>query len=69
MMFFFSKKNCLKIINVSRFTDQKDHLTLLKAFKIVKKLTPSRLLLIGYGAKKFEIIDFIKKINYKKMLN
>ena len=63
---FFSKKNCLKIINVSRFTDQKDHLTLLKAFKIVKELTPSRLLLIGYGAKKFEIIDFIKKNKLQK---
>ena len=26
-----------KIINIARFTDQKDHLTLLKGFEIVKK--------------------------------
>lgn len=63
---FFSKKNCLKIINVSRFTDQKDHLTLLKAFKIVKSFIPSKLLLIGYGTKKFEILDFIKKNELQK---
>lgn len=63
---FFSKKNCLKIINVSRFTDQKDHMTLLRAFKIVEKFTPSKLLLIGYGAKKSAIIDFIKKNQLQK---
>ena len=63
---FFSKKNYLKIINVSRFTEQKDQLTLLKAFKIVNELTPSKLLLIGYGTKKFEILDFIKKNNLQK---
>ena len=34
---FFSDKKILKIINVGRFTDQKDHITLLKAFKIVSK--------------------------------
>ncbi len=63
---FFSKKNYLKIINVSRFTDQKDHLTLLKAFKIVKKTIPSKLLLIGYGSNKTQILNFIKKNELQK---
>ena len=58
---FFSKKKCLKIINVARFTDQKDHITLLKAFNIINKIIPSKLLLIGYGSNKFKILDYIKK--------
>ena len=57
---FFNTKKELKIINVARFTDQKDHITLLKAFNIVSKKIPVRLLLIGYGSNKDKISNFIK---------
>ena len=57
---FFKSKKELKIINISRFTDQKDHLTLLKSFALIKKKIRSKLLLIGYGKNKNIIENFIK---------
>ena len=56
---FFKKQKILKIINIARFTDQKDHLTLLKAFKDVAKVIKVRLLIVGYGINKKNINNFI----------
>tara|TARA_B110000967_G_C18888987_1_gene566006 strand:- start:1078 stop:2184 length:1107 start_codon:yes stop_codon:yes gene_type:complete len=56
----FQGKKTLKLINVARFTDQKDHLTLLNAFKHIPKEINARLLLMGYGNNKKLILDFIK---------
>ena len=67
-------RNCLKIINIARLTDQKDHLTLIKAIKIVIKEIKCNLVIIGYGANKISIQNeinknklerYIKIINYK----
>ncbi len=66
--FSFFRKGDLKIINVARFTDQKDHLTLLKAFRIISKKIKSKLLLIGYGINQKKIENFIKKNNLKKLV-
>jgi len=69
---FFDQTKQLKIINVARFTDQKDHITLLKAFHIVSKKIPTKLILIGYGNNRTEIKNFIKfnRLNKKvKILN
>ncbi len=63
---FFKSNKTLKMINVSRFTDQKDHITLLKAFSIISKRIPSKLLLIGYGSNKDKILNFIKINNLGK---
>lgn len=60
------KKNCLNIINIARFTDQKDHFTLLKAFKKIHKKIKIRLLIIGYGPNKKKIINFILSNNLSK---
>ena len=57
----FNTNNSLKLINVSRFTDQKDHLTLLKAFEKIHKIIEVELLIIGYGINKTLIQNFIKK--------
>lgn len=65
-------KNSLKIINIARFTNQKDHITLLKAFKEVRKKINCELLIMGYGIKKLIIKDYIKKnklTKYIKILN
>ena len=71
----FSNKKKLKIINVGRFTDQKDHLTLLKALNNLKKRINFELLIIGRGINKSDmnnyIIEnklqkFVKIIDYKK---
>jgi len=72
---FFNDQKILKIINVSRLTDQKDHLTLIKAVEKLSKIYNCRLLIIGKGYKekflKSYIFDnklekYIKLIGYKK---
>ena len=56
----FSKKS-LKIINIGRFTDQKDHMTLLKSIRLVKKKINVKLLLIGYGPNLYKIQNYIRQ--------
>ena len=64
---FFKEKKTLKLINIGRLTDQKDHFTLLKAFKIIEKNIKTKLLIIGYGTNKKKILEFIKinKLKHK----
>ena len=62
---FFKDKNNLKIINVARLTDQKDHLTLLRAFKIINKKIRSKLLIIGSGKNREIIENYIIKNNLR----
>ena len=62
-----SKKKCsikfnkqkLNIINVGRYTDQKDQITLLKAINLVKNKINFKLLIVGRGIKRSSFIDFI----------
>ena len=65
---FFNKKKCLRIINVARFTDQKDHITLLKSFKEIIKKINARLLILGYGPNETKIKQFIKKNNFREKI-
>jgi len=60
----FFKKNYFNFINVARFEEQKDHMTLVKAFLILTSKIKYKLLLIGDGSKKSEIKKFI----YEKKL-
>jgi glycosyltransferase involved in cell wall biosynthesis len=73
--FFKNSKKVLKIINVGRLTDQKDHLTLLKAIMIIKDEIPLKLLIIGQGINKNLLENFVtnnklaskvKLIGYRK---
>ena len=64
----YNKKNSLKLINISRFTDQKDHLTLLKAFKKIHDIIEVELLIIGYGTNKNLIQNFVKKNNLQNKI-
>ena len=65
---FFKNKNYKKIINIARFTDQKDHLTLLKGFLLASQKEKIKLLIIGYGPNKFKMFDFIKKNNLENIV-
>jgi|694.fasta_scaffold149166_3 glycosyltransferase involved in cell wall biosynthesis len=65
---FFNNKKILKIISVGRLVDQKDYLTLLKAFEILIKKRKARLVIIGSGNKKLEILNFINKKNFTKFV-
>ena len=65
---FFKKKKTLKLINVARFTDQKDQITLLKAFLNINKVIDAELLLIGYGVNKNKLIKYIQINNLNKKI-
>ena len=66
---FFSKdKKSLKIINVARLTDQKDHYTLLKAFEILNYKRKSKLLIIGRGENFEKLKFFIKEKKLQKFI-
>ena len=62
---FLADKKTLKIINIARFTDQKDHITLLKSFEIFVKKIKCKLLIMGYGDNEKKMKKFIteKKLN------
>lgn len=58
----FYKNAKIKAINIARFTDQKDHMTLLQSVSnAIKKKIKIKILIIGYGPNKKIMIDFIKK--------
>ena len=65
---FFKSKKYLKIINIARFTDQKDHITIIKAFNVINKKIDSKLLLMGYGQNQNLIINLIKKYKLNKKI-
>jgi len=66
---FFNKKKELKIINIGRFVDQKDHITLLKAMRELLFLNINfKLLIIGKGINLNRMKYFILKNNLKKKI-
>ena len=58
--FDFFNKRSLNLINIARFTDQKDHFLLLKAINKLKDKLNLKLLIMGYGINKSKIKSFIK---------
>jgi len=66
--FYNVKDKILKIINVARLTDQKDHLTLLKALNAIKEKIDFRLLILGSGANKNKLLKYIKENNLEKRI-
>ena len=64
----FFKKKSLNIINVGRFTDQKDHLTLLKAINLIKFKIDIRLIIIGRGINYDLMKNYIKQNKLEKLV-
>lgn len=64
--FFDKNKNILKIINIGRYVDQKDQLTLLKALNLIKSKVNFKAVIMGRGIKKREMEIFIRKNNLYK---
>ena len=59
--------NCkLKILNIGRFVDQKDQITLLKSLKIVKQFMDFEAVIIGQGVLRSKLEDYIIKNNLKE---
>ncbi len=65
---FFRGKSNIKLINIARFTDQKDHLTMLNALNNLKNKINFELLIMGYGINKNILQNFIKNNNLKKKI-
>tara|TARA_E500000178_G_scaffold159430_1_gene159238 strand:- start:639 stop:1745 length:1107 start_codon:yes stop_codon:yes gene_type:complete len=65
---FFKNNNTLKLINIGRFTDQKDQITILRAINYLKKQLNFKLILIGYGNKKQELIKFVEENHLSKFV-
>lgn len=66
---FFNKKTT-NFISVGRLTDQKDHLTLLNGFNLLKRNTnfQFRLLILGRGVNKNKIKNFIEQNKLKRFI-
>jgi len=63
----FYKKKDFKIISVARFSDQKDHFSLVKSInELKKKYENIKVLLIGSGEKKQEIKNLIVQLKLNK---
>ena len=63
--FYKKNKKSLRIITIGRFTDQKDHQTLLKSLNEIKDKIDFKLLIIGRGVNKYKISNYIKENNLK----
>jgi glycosyltransferase involved in cell wall biosynthesis len=61
-------KSKLNLINVGRFTDQKDQLTLLKAINRIKDKIKLNLLIVGRGVEKKNLINYIHENNLSKFV-
>ncbi len=59
--FNYFKSKQLKIISVGRLVKQKDHITLLKAINILSKKIKFKLLIMGNGEEKINLINFVKE--------
>ena len=61
----FFKKGYLNVISIGRLTDQKDHLTTLKAVENLKSDFRIRLIIMGKGTNKFLLQEYINIKNLK----
>ena len=63
---FFVKKKYLNIVSIGRLTDQKDHITILKAINYSKKKDKIKMIIMGSGYKKNLLKNYIKSNNLNK---
>lgn len=64
----FSKKKIIKIINVGRYVEQKDQMTLLKAINVLKNQLNVEVKIIGRGIEKENLRNFINKNKLNKIV-
>tara|TARA_Y100001970_G_scaffold42598_1_gene53066 strand:+ start:6923 stop:8032 length:1110 start_codon:yes stop_codon:yes gene_type:complete len=63
---FFKDKKSIKLINIGRFTKQKDQITILKAAKLLKNKINFKLLIMGRGIEKKNLMAYILKYKLNK---
>ena len=62
------KKKSLKILSIGRLTSQKDHITLLKAAKLINPNLNPEILIIGKGSEYYNLKNYIKINNLKNIV-
>ena len=68
----YSKKKILKIINIGRMVEQKDQITLLRALNILKNSIKFEAIIMGRGALKESLKEYIKEkklYKFVKLIN
>jgi len=60
------KKNKLKIINIGRLSEEKDHITFLKALQLLENQIKYEAVIMGRGKLKNKLENFIKENDLKK---
>ena len=64
----FSNKKVLKIINVGRFVDQKDQITLLKAINLIKNKLKIEVRIVGRGIEEKKLSQYLYKNNLNNIV-
>lgn len=65
---FDKNKKSLKIINIGRITSQKNQMMLLRSIDLLKKEIKIKLLIVGRGDLKNELLKFIKQKNLENIV-
>ena len=64
----FTNKRNLKILNIGRFTEQKDQMTLLKSLNQIKEIIKFEAVIIGRGKLHKDLLEYILKNNLSKFV-
>ena len=66
--FFKQNNNFLKLINIGRFTEQKDQITILKAINLIKNKIKIKLIIMGRGYEEEKLRKYINENNLSKIV-
>ena len=61
-----NSKKIIKILSIGRLVHQKDHITILKALKLIKNKINFKFCILGKGNQKKNLLSYIKKNNMEK---
>ena len=66
---FIQNKNCYKLISIGRLVEQKDHITILKAMKLLNNKLKFKLIILGKGKLKNQLKRFCENNELKNKIN
>jgi len=64
----FTNKRQLKILNIGRFTEQKDQMTLLRALNQIKEIIKFEAVIVGRGKLHKDLLEYILRNNLSKFV-
>ncbi len=66
--FNFYKKDTINLISIGRLVKQKDHITILKSLNYLKKKCNFRLLILGEGDQRENLLNYVNKNNLNNLV-